>query len=81
MAKRKRSTAEEITKDAVASFAGMAVMGETAKLVPAQGARAVATAYGAMNLAATGMTLKASKGVLSDLDSFAGSTRRKRRKR
>jgi len=72
---RKKTTAEEVTRDAVAAFAGMAVMGESSKLVPAQGSRAVSTAYGAMGLASTGMTLKAAKGVMSDLDKLGSSVR------
>ena len=74
MAKRK-NTAKELTKDAAATFAGLGVMGEMSKLVPAQGSQAVGTAYGVVGLGSTGMTLKAAKGVLDSLDEFGKKSR------
>lgn len=81
MAKRKRTTAERIVGEAIPTFAGLSVMGEAAKLVPAAGAKPVATAYGAMGLASTGMMLTAAKGVLGGLEDLNKSVAWKKKRR
>ena len=73
--KRKKNASEKVTKDAVATLAGMAAMGEAAKLAPVHGADVVRTGYGAVGISASSMTLNAAKGVLDDLEDLGKRSR------